>query len=99
MSNERWQTDRQIAQLQCGNTITEKVEKYIEVWKERCYDDLPDKIPEKLAKTNRAPSYKSIAIAILRNDHYLKSLGFVSKENETTQSLRRQSSPQKELFQ
>jgi predicted phosphoadenosine phosphosulfate sulfurtransferase len=39
-------------------------------------------VPEKLARTNRAPSYKMIAMAILRNDFVLKSLGFDGKASE-----------------
>jgi predicted phosphoadenosine phosphosulfate sulfurtransferase len=30
---------------------------------------------------NLAPSYKSICIAILKNDHSLKSLGFIPKKS------------------
>jgi len=33
-------------------------------------------VPEKLAKSGRAPCYKQIAIAILRNDFVMKSIGF-----------------------
>jgi hypothetical protein len=57
--------------------MQEKIDKYIEFWKEKDYDfDIPDECPEVLEKLNLAPSYKAIAKAILRNDHSLKSLGF-----------------------
>lgn len=57
--------------------MIDKINQYINSWKEKGYeDDIPDEVPVELAKTNLAPSYKAIAIAILRNDHYLKSLGF-----------------------
>lgn len=39
-------------------------------------DGIPDVIPDELMRLNLAPSYKAIAIAILKNDHPLKSLGF-----------------------
>ena len=87
-----------MAQLKPGNLITEKVEVYISQWKKRCYDDLPDEILEKLAKTNRAPSYKQIAIAILRNDHQLKSLGFEGKESQWYRILKNKDNKQQELF-
>lgn len=52
-------------------------------WKNRCYfEDIPDEVPHKLAKANRAPSYKAIAVAILKNDHNLYSLGFGQRESQ-----------------
>jgi predicted phosphoadenosine phosphosulfate sulfurtransferase len=39
-------------------------------------------------KSGRAPSYKSIAFAILRNDHNLYSLGFSQRESALVDSLR-----------
>lgn len=59
---------------------------------------MPDEIPEKLAKTNRAPSYKQIAIAILKNDHQLKSLGFEGKETHWYKILKNKNNGQGELF-
>lgn len=38
-------------------------------------------------KSNRAPSYKAIALAVLRNDHNLYALGFTERESETVSSL------------
>ena len=35
----------------------------------------------------RAPSYKAIAIAILKNDHNLHSLGFAQKESPMVNDL------------
>lgn len=46
----------------------------------RCYSDgIPDDAPRKLRATNRVPSYRAIAVAILSNDHQLSSLGFQSR--------------------
>jgi len=33
-------------------------------------------------KSSRAPSYKAIALAILRNDHNMYSLGFSERSSE-----------------
>jgi predicted phosphoadenosine phosphosulfate sulfurtransferase len=72
--------------------------KYLETWKGRCYEDIPDEVPEKLAKINRAPSYKAIAIAILKNDSSLKSLGFQGKHSNWYKILKNKDNPQGELF-
>jgi predicted phosphoadenosine phosphosulfate sulfurtransferase len=56
-------------QLRSGNTVTEKVNKYLQTWESRCYSDgIPDEVPALLAKTLRVPSYKAIAMALLRNN-------------------------------
>ena len=55
----------------------------MKLWKTRCYsDDIPDEVSNKLMQSGRVPSYKAIAMAILNNDHTLKSLGFSGKESE-----------------
>lgn len=47
------------------------------MWRNRCYSDgIPDDIPELLARTNRAPSWRKIAICLLKNDMKLRGLGF-----------------------
>ncbi len=52
-------------------------------WTERCYSDgIPDEIPEQLSKSLRVPSYKTIAMAILRNDLNFHSLGFDQKQSD-----------------
>lgn len=59
-------------------------------------------MPELLARQGRAPSYKAIALAILKNDHTLRSLGFGVGESETSLALlakRKESkSKQEKLF-
>jgi len=45
-------------------------------------------VPEKLAKTNRVPSYKQIAITILRNDFAMKGLGFEGRQSEVYRQIR-----------
>ena len=69
MSNGNWQTQKQKMQLKRGSSITEKIEGYIREWERRCYSSgIPDEVPPLLAQTLRAPSYKAIAMAILRNN-------------------------------
>lgn len=36
----------------------------------------------------RAPSYKALAFAILKNDHLLRSVGFSEKESDLWKSFR-----------
>lgn len=49
----------------------------MKVWRGRCYsEDIPDEVPDGIMKSMRAPSYKAIAEAILKNDLALYSLGF-----------------------
>lgn len=72
-------------------------------WEERCYfDGIPDEVPAGIAKSGRAPSWKQIAIAILRNDLLLKELGFSGKESKYYSQLRQmkedEKSPQRRLL-
>lgn len=53
-------------------------------------NELPDQVPELLARTFRAPSYKAIAMAILRNDHACKSLGFSLSESPLSLTVMRE---------
>lgn len=49
--------------------------KYIEAWSRRGYSDgIPDEVPLRLAALRKAPSYKAIVQAILKND--MTELGF-----------------------
>lgn len=61
--------------------MKDKIEKYIKTWEDRCYPNgIPDELP--LEIKDLAPCYKKIALAILNNDHSLKSLGFTPKKSE-----------------
>jgi predicted phosphoadenosine phosphosulfate sulfurtransferase len=58
-----------------------KINYWISIWKKRCYKkDIPDDAPQEIF--DKVPSYKRIAIAILKNDHSLKTLGFTPKESK-----------------
>jgi len=55
-----------------------RVTQYIETWKRQGYpDDIPDEVPAEIMAF--APSYKAIAMAILKNDLQFISLGFTPK--------------------
>lgn len=57
--------------------MNKKIKKYISEWKQKDYnDDIPDEVPDALMDLLLAPSYKAICLAILKNDHSLKTLGF-----------------------
>lgn len=57
--------------------MKEKILAYIKEWENRCYfNGIPDEAPYELEVRNKVPSYRRIAIAILKNDYSLKSLGF-----------------------
>jgi predicted phosphoadenosine phosphosulfate sulfurtransferase len=67
-----------------------KVRIYERTWEKRCYfRGIPDEVPAKIAKAMRAPSYKSIAICILKNDLHLTALGFSPKNNSLVDELRK----------
>lgn len=103
MSSNYWQTMKHGSPFKHGKTLTQRVKEYETVWMTRCYSDgLPDDVPNNIQKSGRAPSYKAIAIAILKNDMQLKSLGFAPVESELCRQLRhtnkKNESPQTELF-
>lgn len=57
----------------------EVIENYVRMWENRCYSDgLPDEAPEEIK--DLVPSYKKIAMAILRND--FRELGVQPKESK-----------------
>ena len=50
-------------------------------------------------KSMRAPSYKAIAIAVLRNDHLLRSVGFSEKDGDLRKVFREEKeTDQMDLF-
>ena len=74
---------RQKAQLNTGKLITTRINDYISMWERRCYrQGIPDEVTNKLISSGRVPSYKAIAIALLKNDVSLKSLGFSEPKSE-----------------
>lgn len=75
------------------------------MWEGRCYlSGIPDgdEVPLLLQQGSRVPSWKKIALAILKNDHQLKSIGFSVEESKLVgqikQMKRRDESNQCNLF-
>ena len=66
------------------------IKEYIKTWEERCYSNgIPDEVPTRIAQLNKAPSYRQICIAILKNDHSLKTLGFSERKSRYYHILKR----------
>jgi predicted phosphoadenosine phosphosulfate sulfurtransferase len=56
---------------------TDRFDEYVKQWRGRGYeDDIPDEVPHELMTAGVAPSYKAIALAILKNDWHGTTLGF-----------------------
>ena len=92
MSREFWQTEKQIKQLSYGKECTSRIKAYEDLWINRCYSDgLPDgdEVPATLLANLKVPSYKSIALCILKNDLKLRTLGFPNETSELTGQLER----------
>ena len=65
-----------------------KIEQYIREWENKCYSNgLPDEVPIEI--NNLVPSYKKIAISILKNDYSLKYLGFEPPKSRVYSDLKR----------
>lgn len=58
--------------------MKKQIYQYIKTWESRCYSDgIPDDAPEEIFE--KVPSYRKIAIAILKND--LQVIGFTPKKS------------------
>lgn len=63
---------------------------YESLWTSRCYSDgLPDEVPAFIDKENLAPSWKRIAIALLKNDLQMTALGYTPKKSDWYSVLKR----------
>ncbi len=68
--------------------MEKKISGWIKEWEQRCYSDgIPDEGPAELG--DKVPSYKRIAMAILKCDHPLVSLGFSPPKSEVYNTLKR----------
>ena len=80
-------TGKQTERFFYGGPTTKLAMDYVRIWQDRCYDDIPDEVPYKLEKSGRAPSYKAIAMCILKNDLQLRGLGFGRQESAIVEGL------------
>lgn len=63
---------------------------YIQTWESRCYSNgIPDEVPKRIEQLNKAPSYRMICLALLKNDYPLKTLGFTPKKCESYHQLKK----------
>jgi hypothetical protein len=77
MSKSYWQIRKQAEHLPLGLCVTDRARAWVAMWRKRCYsNDIPDQVPDGLLYSGRVPSWKAIALAILRNDLQLRALGF-----------------------
>lgn len=68
----------------------EIIRKYISKWEKRCYSEgIPEEVPLRLEQLNKAPSYKALVKAILKNDLNLKTLGNNIKKPNAYHELKR----------
>ena len=68
--------------------MEKKICSYIKTWEQRCYHDgLPDEGPAEIK--DLVPSYKRIAIAVLKNDYALQSLGFTPPKSKYYDQLKK----------
>ena len=71
-----------------GIMVHNKIKQYIKEWEKRCYNKgIPDEAP--IGLVDKVPSYQKIAIALLKNDFNLKSLGYKTKESKYYSILKR----------
>lgn len=67
-----------------------RVTEYIKTWEQCGYSDgIPDEVPEPLMRLGLAPSWKAIAICILKNDLQFTGLGFPAKNSEWYGALKK----------
>lgn len=79
------------------------MEAYVSTWEDRCYSDgIPDEVSNLLQASHRVPSYKAIAILLLKNDLKLTGLGFSGTHSKWADILKseiaRKESDQLDLF-
>ena len=75
--------DKPAAKRKEPKTMQGKIQSYIDTWTHQGYPDgIPDEVPAAIASRNLAPSYRAIAIAIMKNDLHLTTLGFTAPSSE-----------------
>ena len=67
-----------------------KIREYVEAWLKRGYPEgIPDEADPVLESLNKAPSYRAICKAIMKNDAALLSLGYTREHCEAYMILKR----------
>jgi predicted phosphoadenosine phosphosulfate sulfurtransferase len=55
---------------------------FIDGWRGRGYDEIPDEAPKVLEDAHWAPSWRRMAKVLLRNDHWCKGLGLTQPKSD-----------------
>lgn len=78
MNREKVQTKRLILQSQdLREDMPAKIKEWILKWERRDYSGgIPDEAPARFEDLCKAPSYRMICRAIMKNDYALESLGY-----------------------
>lgn len=67
-----------------------KIRSYVSTWKKQGYPgDIPDSAPPRLEALGKAPSYRMICKAIMKNDISLASLGFSRQPCDAYNALKK----------
>jgi predicted phosphoadenosine phosphosulfate sulfurtransferase len=68
-----------------------RLAEWIEVWKTRGYEyDIPDEAPDIFEIENKAPSYRRICFAVMKNDVQLQSLGYTREDCRIYNCIKRE---------
>jgi hypothetical protein len=65
-----------------------RIREYVRAWKERGYNAIPDDLPCGLE--GHAPSYKQIALCLLKNDMHMTGLGFTVQASPWYSAIKRE---------
>lgn len=75
---------------QKNSRLKQKILQWLETWKGRDYHEgIPDEAPDSLESLNKAPSYRMICKAILKNDRNLETLGFTRQPCEAYNAIKK----------
>lgn len=70
--------------------MRQKILQYIEKWERQGYKDgIPDAAPICLENIGKAPSYRKICIAILKNDAALVTLGYARPKCDSYMAIKK----------
>jgi len=71
-------------------SFKKKVTDYLKQCEQRGYaNGIPDEADLRLEQLNKAPSYRKICNAILKNDYQLSTLGYTKQKTKTYHILKR----------
>lgn len=72
------------------SSFEKKTRDYIRKWEGRGYAaGIPDQAPDILEEYVKAPSYRAICLAILKNDMHLASLGYSRPKCDAYMAIKR----------